>query len=139
MVEPAASTSFTLVSLECGTLVAAGGVADMQAAIDVASVVDLLHQAQGPTATNIAIAGSQQVSLRVPPEVRLISNDGVVMLDGITSSGRRPPGSSRRRACRCRRSSYGDRSPAGTRTQRLPWCASAPLPVGQLDRRQLIK
>ncbi|MEZ5930471.1 MAG: pilus assembly protein N-terminal domain-containing protein [Alphaproteobacteria bacterium] len=61
----AAPASATDVSLKSGTLIAEGGVADVQEAIEVANVVDGLQQTQGPTANNTTIAGSQQVNLRV--------------------------------------------------------------------------
>lgn len=59
---PAAKTS---VSLESGTLIAAGKVNDVGEAIEVAKVTDALQQTEGPTVNNTTIDGSQQVNIRV--------------------------------------------------------------------------
>jgi len=59
---PAAKTS---VSLESGTLIAAGKVNDVGEAIEVAKVTEGLQQTEGPTVNNTTIEGSQQVNIRV--------------------------------------------------------------------------
>lgn len=61
----ASPATTTEVGLEGGTLVAAGEVADVGEAIDVAAVTRGLQNTQGPTINNTTIAGSQQVNIRV--------------------------------------------------------------------------
>lgn len=61
----AAPATTTNVSLQSGTLVAAGEVTDVGEAINVATVTEGLQKTQGPTVNNTTIAGSQQVNIRV--------------------------------------------------------------------------
>jgi len=63
--QSASPTTATSVSLESGTLVAAGDVGNVGEAIKVDNVAQGLTRTQGPTINNTTIEGSQQVNIRV--------------------------------------------------------------------------